>query len=318
MRKLSAVQARRDDLHARRADQGERRRARRDRVARQRQAARRRRGRHRRRGRPPALLRGLADEDRGRDDPGLRPRPLRLHAARAGRRLRPDRPLELPAADGGLEDRPRARRRLPADPQAGRADAAERAAPRRARARGGLPGGHVQRPHRRRRDRRGAGRRPRRRQGRVHRLDRRSGARSAPSAAGRSSGSRSSSAARARTSSSPTPTSTPRQGLASRPSTYNSGQACNAGSRLLVQSDLFDEVVAQARRLRLAGQGRPRPRPRVASSARSSPRSSSTGSAGYIDAGLEEGAEAVAGGDARTTAAATSSTRPCSPASTTR
>ena len=46
-------------------------RARRARVARQRQAARRRRRRHRRLGRPPALLRGLADEDRGRDVPGL-------------------------------------------------------------------------------------------------------------------------------------------------------------------------------------------------------------------------------------------------------
>ena len=39
---------------------------------------------------------------------------LCLHAARAGRRLRPDRALELPAADGGLEDLPGARRRLPA------------------------------------------------------------------------------------------------------------------------------------------------------------------------------------------------------------
>ena len=66
-------------------------------------------------------------------------RPALLHAARAGRRLRPDRALELPAADGDLEDRPGARRRLPARPQAGRADAADRAAARRARARGGLP-----------------------------------------------------------------------------------------------------------------------------------------------------------------------------------
>ena len=56
---------------ARRADQGKRRRARRARVARQRQAARRREGRRGRLGRPPALLRRLADQDRGRDDPGL-------------------------------------------------------------------------------------------------------------------------------------------------------------------------------------------------------------------------------------------------------
>ena len=167
-----AVEARRAHVRARRADQGERRRARRARVARQRQAAGRGQGRHRRLGRPPALLRGLADEDRGRDDPGLRPRPVLLHAARAGRRLRPDRALELPAADGGLEDLAGARGRLPADPEARRADAADRAAPRRAGARGGLPRGHRQRAHRRRRDRRRARRPPRRRQGRLHRLDR--------------------------------------------------------------------------------------------------------------------------------------------------
>ena len=68
-----AVEARRAHVHARRADQGQRRGARRARVARQRQAAGRGQGRHRRLGRPPALLRRLADEDRGRDDPGLRP-----------------------------------------------------------------------------------------------------------------------------------------------------------------------------------------------------------------------------------------------------
>ena len=40
---------------------------------------------------------------------------------------------------------------------------------------------------------------------------------------------------------------------------------------------------------------------------------------GYIDSGLEEGAEAVAGGRPENgTTAATSSTRPCSPASPTR
>ena len=54
-------------------------------------------------------------------------------------------------AGRGLHDRP----------QAGRADAADRAAPGRAGARGRLPRGRAQRDHRRRRDRRGAGR-PRR------------------------------------------------------------------------------------------------------------------------------------------------------------
>ena len=36
-------------------------------------------------GRAPALLRGLADQDRGPDDSGLHPRHARVHAARAGR-----------------------------------------------------------------------------------------------------------------------------------------------------------------------------------------------------------------------------------------
>ena len=108
------------------------------RVARQRQAGQvRPHGRRRaRRVAHLALLRRLADEDRGRRRPGLDAEHLRLHAARAGRRLRPDHPLELPAADGGVEDRPGARRRLHDRPQARRADAADRAAPRRARARG--------------------------------------------------------------------------------------------------------------------------------------------------------------------------------------
>ena len=53
---------------------------------------------------------------------------LRLHAARAGRRGRADHPLEFPAADGGVEAWPRAGHRLHRRAQAGRADAAHRAA----------------------------------------------------------------------------------------------------------------------------------------------------------------------------------------------
>ena len=68
---------------------------------------------------------------------------------------------------------PGARGRLHGRAQAGRADAAERAADRRAGAGGRLPAGRPERAHRRRRDRRGAGRSPRRRQDRLHRLDRR-------------------------------------------------------------------------------------------------------------------------------------------------
>ena len=99
------------------------------------------------------------------------PEHARLHAPRTRRRRGPDHPLELPAADGRLEARPGARGRLHDRAEAGRADAAERAAARRAGARGRLPAGRPQRPHRRRRDRRGARRPPRRRQDRLHRLD---------------------------------------------------------------------------------------------------------------------------------------------------
>ncbi len=162
------------DARARRRDRGARRGDRPDRVARQRQARRARpvRGRQRR-GRPPALLRRLADEDRGRRAAGDRAEHALLHPPRARRRVRADHPLELPAADGRVEARPGARRRLHDRAQARRADAAERAAHRRARARGRLPAGRAQRAHRRRQHRRGARRSPRRRQDRVHRLDRR-------------------------------------------------------------------------------------------------------------------------------------------------
>ena len=82
------------------------------------------------------LLRRLGDQDHGRDEP-VRSRLLQLHAARAGRRLRPDHPVELPAADGGVEARPGARVRQHRRAQARRADAAHGAAPRRAAPGGG-------------------------------------------------------------------------------------------------------------------------------------------------------------------------------------
>ena len=59
--------------------------------------------------------------------------------------VRTDHPLELPAADGRLEARTRARRGLHDRAQARGADAAERAAARRARARGRVPAGRRQR-----------------------------------------------------------------------------------------------------------------------------------------------------------------------------
>ena len=108
------------------------------------------RGRRRAAGRRPVPLHGrLGDQDRGRHDPDLgalraRRELPRLHAARAGRRRRPDHPVELPAADGGVEARPGARHRLHRRAQARRADAALGAAARRAdRARPAFPPGVV-------------------------------------------------------------------------------------------------------------------------------------------------------------------------------
>ena len=99
--------------------------------------------------------------------------PVRRRRAQgqALRRRRPDRAVELPAADGGLEARAGAGVRQHGDPQAGRDDAADRAAAGR-----DLPGGRAagrrgEHRHRRRRRRRRA-RALRGRQGRLHRLDR--------------------------------------------------------------------------------------------------------------------------------------------------
>ncbi len=113
------------------------------RDARQREAARGVAGRRRAaRGRPLPLLRRLGDQGRRRDHPGLDPRPAHadLHAARAGRRRRPDHPVELPAAHGGVEARRGARVRQHRRLEAGRADAALGAASRRAARRSWHPG----------------------------------------------------------------------------------------------------------------------------------------------------------------------------------
>ena len=99
---------------------------------------------------------GWATKIEGDTDPDLRDsrarRLSRVHAARAGRRRRPDHPLELPAADGGVEARPGAGLRLHGRAEARRADAAVRAAARRADAGGRAPGRRRQHRHRLRRD----------------------------------------------------------------------------------------------------------------------------------------------------------------------
>jgi len=76
---------------------------------------------------------------------------------------------------------------------------------------------------------------------------------------------------------------------------FNSGQACNAGSRLFVQAELFDEVVS-----RLAGfAAEAKVGPGLDPESQFGPLISEEQFArvtGYIDSGLAEGAEAVAGG----------------------
>ena len=146
------------------------RRAGRTRNARQRQADRRLARR-----RPAAddqvlpLLRRLGRQDHGQHDPHRR-QLLLLHAARAGRRRRPDHPVELPAAHAGLEVGPGARVREHDRAQAGRADAADGPADRPI-----LPGSRLpRRRHQRRARLRPDGRGRRlgshgRRQNRLHR-----------------------------------------------------------------------------------------------------------------------------------------------------
>ena len=102
---------------------------------------------------------------------------------------------------------------------------------------------------------------------------------------------------------------------------FNSGQACNAGSRLYVASELFDQVVEQ-----LAGYAREaKVGPGLDPETEFGPLVSEEQLErvkGYIDSGVEEGAELVVGGNSATAqlamAAATSSRPPCSPGSRTR
>ena len=79
---------------------------------------------------------------------------------------------------------------------------------------------------------------------------------------------------------------------------FNSGQACNAGSRLFVQRDLFDEVVE-----RLAAFAREaKVGPGLDPDTQFGPLVSEEQFdrvTGYIDSGVEEGAELCAGGIAR-------------------
>ena len=132
-----------------------------------------------------------------------------LHLARAGRRRWADHSMELPDADGGVEARSRACLRQHRGAQTRRADAAFRAAPGRAAARSRrTPRGREHRHRLRRNRRRSAGGAPRRRQGRIHGLDRGRTCDHARGCRQPEDASRSSSEASPRTSSSPMPIST--------------------------------------------------------------------------------------------------------------
>ena len=145
---MSRGGARAADARARPGPRGPRRGTGRARVARQRQARRRcAQGRRPAVPRAPALLRGLAHQDRGRDAPVAVQNFSATRAASLSA-CRPDHAVELPAADGRLEDRAGARGRLHDRAQARRADAADGAAPRRAGARGRAAARRAQRRHR--------------------------------------------------------------------------------------------------------------------------------------------------------------------------
>ena len=79
---------------------------------------------------------------------------------------------------------------------------------------------------------------------------------------------------------------------------YNTGQACNAGSRLFVHRDQYDEVLSGARRGRRQGAARPgldegtQMGPLISAEQEERVR-------GYIESGKSEGAELVTGGNAR-------------------
>ena len=141
-----------------------------------------------------------------RHDPGRRRRGDDV--PRAARRRRADHAVELPAHDRLVEARAVPRRRQHGRAQAGRADAADaRSSSSGSRSTAGLPEGVVNvvaGPGST--VRRAARRASRRRQGRVHRLDRGRPADRRGRGARRSSASRSSWAASRRTSCSPTPT----------------------------------------------------------------------------------------------------------------
>ena len=126
------------------------------------------------RGRYVPLLRRLGHEARRRDAGDIAARQVpELHPSPAGRRGGADHPVEPPDHDGGLEDRASSRLRQQRGAEAFGGDAAQRSPARRAAPAGGRAGRGCERgPWFWRDGGRKARIAPRRRQGRVHGLDR--------------------------------------------------------------------------------------------------------------------------------------------------
>ena len=81
---------------------------------------------------------------------------------------------------------------------------------------------------------------------------------------------------------------------------FNSGQACNAGSRLFVPAERFDEVMSGLAEAANGGPARRRPRPRHAARAAGLRRAAGARD-GLHRGGRSEGAEVLAGGEAALT-----------------
>ena len=192
------------------------------------------------------LLRRLGRQARARR---LRRRPA------AARRGRPGHPVELPAADAGLEDRPGAGRRQHGGAQAGRDHPADRAALRRDLPAGRPAAGRGQHRHRRRRHRPGAGRAPGRGQGRLHRLhrgrpgDRPRGRRHRKKLTLELGGKA------ANIVFDDAPIDQAVEGIVNG-IFFNQGHVCCAGSRLLVQESVADEVLESLKRRMAHAAGR--------------------------------------------------------------
>ena len=243
----------------------------------------------------PALLRRLADEDRGRRAPGRRARhALSTRAASRSASAAQIIPWNFPLLMAAWKLGPALAAGCTIVLKPAEQTPLTRAAARRAGARGRLPAGRAQRPHRRRRDRRGARRPPRRRQDRLHRLDR---GRPRDRRQGRPRAQARHARARRQVAEHHPPRRRPRrgrQGLLPGRSTSTPARPATPARGCSCQRTSFDEVVERARRRgRQGAASGPGLDPRAPSSARSSPPSSRSACCGYIDAGPRRGRRAA-------------------------